>query len=104
MKEIVIDTQEPPKPKPCELCGVDDGKTQLYCGGFASWMHEKCGRIGSKAIDLYLRRRAFELNGLQYLVYDVMEVVEKTMKEQGFKKVDGVWMKKLCVEDAKNHE
>ena len=82
------------KPKPCELCGVDDGKTEIHCGGFATWMHKECGDIGCKAIHLYLRRLAFMTNGLQYLAYNINEIVDEEMKKQGFRKLKGGGWKK----------
>lgn len=77
------------KPKPCELCGVDDGKTEMCIGGFVNWAHPKCSKIGSKAIQLHLRRLAFMPNGLQYLAYEINKIVDETMKERGFKKMEG---------------
>jgi hypothetical protein len=81
------------KPKPCELCGVDDGKTQMYVGGFVNWAHEKCSKIGCKAIRLHLRRLAFSPRGLEFLAHEIMQIVEEEMERQGFKKVDGAWKK-----------
>lgn len=86
--------EEKIKPKPCELCGVDDGKTQMHCGGVATWSHEECSKIGCKAIKLYLRKYMWIPRGLQYLAHHIMEIYEEMMEEEGFVKVDGDWQKK----------
>ena len=54
MKTLEIKTKQV-KPKPCQLCGRNDGKTQFYVGGVFDWMHPKCAKIAEKAINEYLR-------------------------------------------------
>ena len=83
------ETQAKIKPRPCELCGVDDGKTQMRVGGFANWSHDKCSRIGSKAIELYLRKFMIMPRGLEFLAGDIIRINDKVMKEAGWKKMEG---------------
>ena len=61
----------------CDLCGKTDRTVEWYIGGYINFAHHKCGDIGDKAIELYLRRLIYDFNGLRILSDDIQKIIKK---------------------------
>ncbi|MHA1170094.1 MAG: hypothetical protein ACTSRU_19870 [Candidatus Hodarchaeales archaeon] len=81
MIDISQTNNRPEKPWTCDLCGESDDDVEMYCGGYVTFAHPKCGEIGNKAIALYLRRIAFSPSSLLFLVNEFHEIYREQYPE-----------------------
>jgi len=60
----------------CQLCGKNDGKVEMYVGGYLSYAHPSCAEIGDKAIEAYLHSLLGNFNGLWILASELVKMQE----------------------------